>query len=77
MNFSHFPVFGNIRSLFKKASKRKLVLYHRGYLYVDRMNSEDLDFGASYIYRKAKAGECILVQKRQGEFDYCYYFAKT
>jgi hemin uptake protein HemP len=76
MNLVSYPTFGSIRTLFRKSSKRKLVIYHRGYLYVDRTTSEDLHLSAKYILRKAQAGECMLFQRRNGDFDYTYYFCK-
>lgn len=76
MNLTAFPTFGSIRTLFRKSGKRKLVAYHRGYLYIDRLNNEDLHMSAKYILRKAQAGECVLVQRRNGDWDYTYYFCK-
>jgi hypothetical protein len=72
-----YPTFSSIRTLFRKSSKRKPVIYHRGYLYVDRTTNEDLHMSAKYIYRKATAGECILVQQKHGDFDYTYFFIKV
>lgn len=77
MNVITFPTFANIRTLFRKSSKRKPVVYHRGYLYVDRSKNEDLHMSAKYIYRKAQAGECVLFQRKHGDFDYSYYFVKV
>tara|TARA_R110000796_G_scaffold95909_1_gene201362 strand:+ start:159 stop:329 length:171 start_codon:yes stop_codon:yes gene_type:complete len=50
------------------------IVYHRGYLFRDRVGNPKLSDDARQWLIAAQAGRGHLVQKRHGPFDYSYIY---
>lgn len=52
------------------------IMYHVGYLPVDRLKDERLSEMATDLYTRARAGDLFLVQGKSGPGKYAYYVVK-
>lgn len=60
----------------KLAPRGQWVIYHTGYLFMDRIQYTQLNSLAHAVYVKYVAGEVCLVQRRLGDMRYEYYAVK-
>ena len=78
---AHLPLtLGDLERFLSTAKAGDTIVYHRGYLALDRGAGsrfgddagEELDHIATALMAMAEAGRVHLVQRRHGAFDYTY-----